>query len=80
MITTKKSFAFTYGYVRLSPRFPVGPEHGRHFGSSQTSTWPPEIDIMENFAEPVFISARPTTAGERRPHAETGGNETTSAN
>jgi hypothetical protein len=50
MVTTKKSFNFTYGYVQVEAQDPGG------IGTwpalwllPKSGTWPPEVDIMENW-------------------------------
>jgi beta-glucanase (GH16 family) len=50
MVTTMKSFSFTYGYVQIVAKIPGGTGTWPALWLLPTSeTWPPEIDIMENF-------------------------------
>jgi beta-glucanase (GH16 family) len=56
MVTTKRSFAFTYGYVQVVAQIPGGPGTWPALWLlPQTTEWPPEIDIMENFGAPNSI-------------------------
>ena len=56
MITTKKSFNFTYGYVQVVAQIPGGAGTWPALWLlPQTTEWPPEIDIMENFGDPNSI-------------------------
>ena len=58
LVTTFSSFNFTYGYVQVVARIPGGtgtwpalwllPENG---------SWPPEIDIMENYGTSTLMEA-----------------------
>lgn len=50
MVTTFSSFQFTYGYVQVVARIPGG--NGTWpalWLLSESESWPPEIDIMENY-------------------------------
>jgi beta-glucanase (GH16 family) len=50
MITTHRSFQFTYGYVQVVAQIPGGTGTWPALWLlPQTTEWPPEIDIMENF-------------------------------
>jgi beta-glucanase (GH16 family) len=50
MVTTKKSFDFTYGYVRIAAKVPGGTGTWPALWLLPKSEgWPPEIDIMENW-------------------------------
>ncbi len=81
MITTKKSFAFTYGYVSVVAQIPGGAGTWPALWLlPQTSTWPPEIDIMENFADPYSLRTTYHWSGGSAGPLQAGGNETTSAN
>jgi beta-glucanase (GH16 family) len=50
MVTTRKSFDFTYGYVQIEAKTPGG---GGTWPAlwllAKSETWPPEIDIMESW-------------------------------
>jgi beta-glucanase (GH16 family) len=50
MVTTKKSFDFTYGYVQIQAKTPGGDGTWPALWLLPKSEgWPPEIDIMENW-------------------------------
>jgi len=50
MVTTMKSFSFTYGYVQIVAKIPGGTGTWPALWLlPKSETWPPEIDIMENF-------------------------------
>jgi beta-glucanase (GH16 family) len=50
MVTTMKSFDFTYGYVQIVAKIPGGTGTWPALWLlPENETWPPEIDIMENF-------------------------------
>jgi beta-glucanase (GH16 family) len=50
MVTTMKSFSFTYGYVQFVAKLPGGTGTWPALWLlPKSETWPPEIDIMENF-------------------------------
>lgn len=50
MVTTRKSFAFTYGYVQIEARIPGGTGTWPALWLlPKSGAWPPEIDIMENY-------------------------------
>jgi beta-glucanase (GH16 family) len=56
MVTTKKSFDFTYGYVQVMAKIPGGAgTWPAVWLLPKSETWPPEIDIMENFGSPYLI-------------------------
>jgi beta-glucanase (GH16 family) len=58
MVTTMKSFDFTYGYVQIVAKIPGGRGTWPALWLLPTSgTWPPEIDIMENFGSANTIRA-----------------------
>jgi beta-glucanase (GH16 family) len=58
MVTTKKSFAFTYGYVQVVAKIPATTGTWPALWLLPKAVkWPPEIDIMENFGEPNAIQA-----------------------
>jgi beta-glucanase (GH16 family) len=50
MVTTRKSFDFTYGYVQVVAKVPGGSGTWPALWLlPKSGTWPPEIDIMENW-------------------------------
>jgi len=50
MVTTMKSFSFTYGYVQIQAEIPGGTGTWPALWLlPKNQAWPPEIDIMENF-------------------------------
>jgi beta-glucanase (GH16 family) len=50
MVTTRKSFDFTYGYVQIEAKTPGGAGTWPALWLLPKSEgWPPEIDIMENW-------------------------------
>ncbi len=50
MVTTKNSFAFTYGYVQVVAQIPATTGTWPALWLLPKAVkWPPEIDIMENF-------------------------------
>ncbi len=50
MVTTYRSFDFTYGYVQIVAKLPGGAGTWPALWLlPQTQAWPPEIDIMENW-------------------------------
>ena len=50
MVTTYRSFDFTYGYVQVVAKLPGGAGTWPALWLlPQTQAWPPEIDIMENW-------------------------------
>jgi len=56
MVTTRKSFDFTYGYVQIRARIPGGTGTWPALWLlPKNETWPPEIDIMENYGSPHTI-------------------------
>ncbi len=56
MVTTMNSFAFTYGYVQVEAKLPGGKGTWPALWLlPESETWPPEIDIMENFGSPHTI-------------------------
>jgi beta-glucanase (GH16 family) len=57
MVTTKRSFAFTYGYVQVVAQIPATTGTWPALWLlPKTVKWPPEIDIMENFGNSNSIS------------------------
>jgi beta-glucanase (GH16 family) len=53
MVTTRKSFDFTYGYVQVVAKVPGGSGTWPALWLlPKSGTWPPEIDIMENWGAP----------------------------
>ena len=80
MITTKRSFAFTYGYVSVVAQIPGGTGTWPALWLlPRTSTWPPEIDIMENFGVTNSLDTTYHWAGGSGPLQQSQ-NERTSAN
>ena len=56
MVTTFKSFTFTYGYVSVVAKLPGGTGTWPALWLLPKSEgWPPEIDIMENHGQPHTI-------------------------
>lgn len=57
MVSTYKSFTFTYGYVQIEAKLPGGAGTWPALWLLPTTeNWPPEIDIMENHGEAHQIS------------------------
>lgn len=57
MVSSYKSFTFTYGYVKIEAKLPGGTGTWPALWLLPTSkNWPPEIDIMENHGEAHQIS------------------------
>ena len=57
MVTTKNSFAFTYGYVQVVAQIPAtAGTWPALWLLPKAVKWPPEIDIMENFGNTTSIS------------------------
>ncbi len=80
MITTKQSFSFTYGYVSVVAQIPGGAGTWPALWLlPQTSTWPPEIDIMENFGDTNSLRTTYHWSGSSGP-LQSSTNETTSTN
>lgn len=53
IVTTDPSFSFTYGYVQFVAQIPGGTgTWPALWMMSASQTWPPEIDIMENWGSP----------------------------
>ena len=58
MVTTFSSFNFTYGYVQVVARIPGGTGTWPALWLlPQNGSWPPEIDIMENYGTPNLMEA-----------------------
>jgi beta-glucanase (GH16 family) len=56
MVTTLKSFTFKYGYVQVVAKIPGGTGTWPALWLlPKSETWPPEIDIMENFGSPHAV-------------------------
>ena len=52
MISSEPSFRFTYGYAQIVAKLPRGKGLWSGFWTaSPTGVWPPEIDVMENWAQ-----------------------------
>jgi beta-glucanase (GH16 family) len=50
MVTTRKSFNFTYGYVQIEAKLPGGTGTWPALWLlPKSEAWPPEVDIMENW-------------------------------
>ena len=55
MVTTKRSFSFTYGYVQVVAKIPATDGTWPALWLLPKAVkWPPEIDIMENFGNTNF--------------------------
>jgi beta-glucanase (GH16 family) len=58
VVTTASSFNFTYGYVQVVARIPGGTGTWPALWLlPQNGSWPPEIDIMENYGTPNLMEA-----------------------
>jgi beta-glucanase (GH16 family) len=69
MVTTKKSFAFTYGYVQVVAQIPATDGTWPALWLlPKTVKWPPEIDIMENFGVPNAIATTYHWGTTKQPH------------
>jgi beta-glucanase (GH16 family) len=70
MVTTHRSFDFTYGYVQVTARIPQGAGFWPALWLlPQNESWPPEIDIMENLGgntSSVSCTIHPTGGGQHQ--------------
>jgi beta-glucanase (GH16 family) len=52
MLSSDGKFSYTYGYTQIVAKIPVGQGLWSAFWTaSQSGVWPPEFDIMENWAQ-----------------------------
>jgi beta-glucanase (GH16 family) len=57
MLSSYGKFSFRYGYVQIVARLPLGLGLWSAFWTEpENGTWPPEIDILENWAQSDSIS------------------------
>ena len=57
MLSSHGKFSFLYGYAQIVAKLPVGQGLWSAFWASpESGTWPPEIDIMENWAQSHSVS------------------------
>jgi beta-glucanase (GH16 family) len=57
MLSSHGKFSFRYGYAQIVAKLPVGQGLWSAFWASpESGTWPPEIDIMENWAQSHSVS------------------------
>lgn len=57
MISSYGKFSFTYGYMQVVAELPIGQGMWSAFWTlPESGSWPPEIDVMENWAEGQTIN------------------------
>jgi beta-glucanase (GH16 family) len=57
MLSSHGKFSFRYGYVQIVAKLPLGRGLWSAFWTEpENGTWPPEIDIMENWAQSDTVS------------------------
>ncbi len=57
MISSYGKFSFTYGYMQVVAELPIGQGLWSAFWTlPESGIWPPEIDVMENWAEGQTIN------------------------